>query len=80
MLSLISPSDIIKIQQDNPNTFIDQKELECELVYNSTKSKLNIPDVFVEHIFPIIYGVKLSDVSFKDNDNTNWEYSNIVFY
>jgi len=79
MLSLISPSDIIKIQQEHPNTYIDPKDLECDMVYNSPQHELKLPAVFVEHIFPIIYGVKLSEVSFKDGDNTNWKYENIVF-
>ena len=79
MLSLISPECIVKLQQEHPNTYIDAKDLECDLVYNSEQHNLTLPAVFVEHIFPIIYGVKLSEVSFKDGDATNWKYENIVF-
>lgn len=79
MLSLVSDADILKLQELHPNTYIDPYELECNLVYNSPQRNLNIPAVFIEHIFPIMYGVKLSDVTFKDNDSSNWNYDNIIF-
>ena len=79
MLSLVSDADILKLQEQHPNTYIDPYELECNLVYNSPQQNLNIPAVFVEHLFPIMYGVKLSDVTFKDNNSNNWNYDNIIF-
>ena len=79
MLSLVCDADILKLQQQHPNTYIDKEDLECDMVYNSSLQNLNIPSVFIEHIFPILYGVKLTDVSFKDGNKNNWEYDNIVF-
>ena len=79
MLILIQDGDILKLQQQHPNTYIDRDDLECDMVYNSSLQNLNIPSVFIEHIFPILYGVKLTEVSFKDGNKNNWEYGNIVF-
>jgi len=79
MLSLVCDADILKLQKQHPNTYIDKEDLECDMVYNSSLQNLNIPSVFIEHIFPILYGVKLTEVSFKDGNKNNWKYDNIVF-
>jgi hypothetical protein len=79
MLSLIQDGDILKLQQQHPNTYIDKEDLECDMVYNSPQDEIKLPSVFIEHIFPILYGVKLTDVSFKDGNKNNWKYDNIVF-
>ena len=79
MLSLIQDQDILKLQQKHPNIYIDKEDLECEMVYNSPQHEIKLPSVFIEHIFQILYGVKLTDVSFRDNNPSNWKYDNIVF-
>ena len=79
MLTLITAADLSRFQEEHPNTPCDLEELEQNMVYTSPQQTVNIPSVFLSHIFPIMYGVPLSDASFHDGNQYNWDYNNLKF-
>ena len=79
MLSLIPQSVIDTLQNENPTVCIDKSELETEAVYSCERKLVNIPAVFLKAIFPLMYGVELDQVTFKDGNEHNWDYHNLCF-
>ena len=79
MLSLISDEVIDKLQLENPDVYIDKKELETEAVYSCDRKLVNIPEIFLAPIFKLMYGTELSNVGFRDSNVLNWDYHNLVF-
>ena len=79
MLSLISDEVIDKLQLENPDVYIDKKELETEAVYSCDRKLVNIPEIFLSPIFKLMYGTELSNVGFRDSNVLNWDYHNLVF-
>jgi hypothetical protein len=79
MLSLIPQEVIDTLQKENPDVFIDKIELETAKVYSCDRRIVNIPEVFLAPIFPLMYGVELHQVGFRDSNMYNWDYHNIIF-
>ena len=79
MLSLIPQETIDTLQKEYPDTYIDKIELETEQVYSCDRRLVNIPEIFLRAIFPLMYGVELDKVRFKDNNPYNWDYHNLIF-
>ena len=77
MITILSPPQIQKIERDTPQ--IDPRDIELDILYNSPVSAIYLPDCFKEQIFKELYGVKLDQVKFKDNNKLNWKFNNIIF-
>ena len=77
MISILSPPQIQKIEQETPQ--IDPRDIELDILYNSSVSAIYLPDCFKEQIFKELYGVELDQVNFKDGNKFNWKFNNIIF-
>jgi hypothetical protein len=79
MLSLIPQSTIDQLQLEHPDIYIDKEELEFSKVHTCPRVKVNIPEVFLAAIFPLMYGVDLNKVKFRDGDKYNWDVDNFYY-
>jgi hypothetical protein len=77
MIAILSPAQINKLEIDYPS--LDPRDIECDIVYNSKATPINIPDCFLPNLFKELYGVSIDQITFKDNNKSNWEFKNINF-
>lgn len=77
MLSLVTDAEVAALEKEY-NACIFKKDLEYELVWNSPITPVNIPTVFLDHLFKILYNRDINECEFKDGDKFNWNINNIV--
>lgn len=77
MIRILNPEQLINLEQNYPT--LDPRDIELDILCNSKLKNIKIPDCFIAPIFKEIYGVELDEVKFRDNNNLNWDYENIIF-